>query len=332
MAVLNQLKSLGMKEYIKRTFREMRKFGFQEFMVHLLAEVGVLDYKRVYESRCKHYYYKLNENEYEKELKEWYSIRGGGDNLDAPKTFNGKIQWLKINDYMPIKTTLSDKYLVREWIKEKIGEKYLVELLGVYDTFDDINFEELPKQFVIKANHGSGMILVVKDKAALDLKHARKEVTRWMNTIFGYDGMEIQYFQIPRKILIEKYVEQMDGGLFDYKIYCFGGKPTFIQLIGDRDFVKHRAHEAFFDVNWNVMPFHHKYPLFERKIDKPENLAELITVAEKLSQGFKYVRVDLYIISGEIKFGEMTFTPSNGLGAWNPVEADYELGKMIELD
>lgn len=331
MAVLNQLKRLGIKEYMSRTFHELKKFGLSEFTVHLLAEIGVIDYKRVYGSRCKNYYYKLRESDYEKELREWYAIRGGNDNFDDPQTFNGKIQWLKIHDYMPIKTKLSDKYLVREWIKEKIGEKYLIELLGVYDNFEEINFEELPKKFVIKANHGSGMIIVVKDKASLDLKQARKEVTRWMNTVFGYDGMEIQYFQIPRKILIEKYVEQMDGGLFDYKIYCFNGKPTYVQLIGDRDFNRHCAHEAFFDVDWNIMPFHHKYPLFEREIEKPENLNELITVAKKLSEGFKYVRVDLYIIAGDIKFGEMTFTPSNGLGAWNPVEADYELGKMIEL-
>ena len=298
---------------------------------YLLTYVHIIDERQLYKRKLL-YYKKLDEMYYESELKEWYKMLGGHDDLDDPKSFNGKIQWLKIHDATPLKTKLADKYLVREWIKEKIGEKYLIELLGVYSGFSEIDFDKLPKQFVIKANHGSGMNIVVKDKMALNMKYVEKEITDWMNIVFGFEGMEIHYFDMPRKILVEKYIEEMNGNLFDYKIYCFNGEPKYIQVMGNRDFDKHTANEMFFDLDWNKMPFHHTQPEFELVVERPNKLKELIYVAKVLCEGFKYVRVDLYIINNEVKFGEMTFTPANGMGKWNPPEANYELGKLIALE
>lgn len=311
---------------------EIRKFGIGEILIHVFAKAGILKWNKVYEYRCRHYYDNLTSKDYETELREWWKEYGGGvGNIDLPRTFNEKIQWLKLYDTTPIKTRLADKYLVRDWVREKIGEEYLIDLLGVYDRFEEIDFEELPGQFVIKANHGSGMNIIVRNKQDLNMKYVKKETDRWMNTVFGYDGMEMHYFDIPRKILIEKFIEQIDGNLYDYKIHCFNGRPEYIQMIGDRDLGTHDAREAFFDLDWNMMDFHYSYPIYEHSIARPEKLDELLQIAGTLCRDFKYVRVDLYLIGDRIKFGEMTFTPANGNDQWDPPETDYELGKLIDL-
>ena len=310
---------------------ELKKFGINEVVLHILSRLGIVDKHRLYEAKCK-YYYKLSTSDYEHELKEWYSKNGGRDNIDDPQTFNGKIQWLKIHDSIPMKTTLADKYLVREWIKQKIGAQYLIDLLGIYDKFEEIDFNVLPSQFVIKANHGSGMNIIVKDKHAINMKYVKKQINQWMNTIFGYEGMETHYFNIPRKILIEEFIEQLNGDLYDYKIHCFNGQAKYIQLIGDRNLETHSAFEAFFDLDWNMKQFHYTYPKYKTKIEKPQKLTEMIKIANELCIGFKYVRVDLYLISEKIKFGEMTFTPANGMDKWDPPETDFELGRLLDLN
>lgn len=315
----------------KKKIFNYKRFGWKYIAAKILQKLHIVDEEKVDAIKMS-YYQSLEKQDYITELKEWYDCFVGGDDFEKPQTFNGKINWLKIHDVTPLKTKLADKYLVRDWVIQKIGGDYLIDLLGTYDDFSEIDFDELPQQFVIKANHGSGMNIVVKDKSALNMKYAKDETTRWMNTIFGYEGMEIHYFDIPRKILIEKYIEEMDGNLFDYKIYCFNGEPRYIQVMGNRDMVNKTANEMFFDLDWNKMPFHHTQPEFDFVIERPEKLDELIQVARVLCEGFKYVRVDLYIINNEVKFGEMTFSPANGMGEWNPPEVNYELGKLLDLN
>ena len=253
--------------------------------------------------------------------------------LDNPQSFNEKIQWLKLYDTTPLKTRLADKYLVRDWIKEKIGEKYLVPLLGVWDSFDEIDFDALPDTFVLKCNHGSGMNMVVKDKKAFDKKAAKVQFDEWMKSDFTFlNGFEMQYRDIPHKIIAEKFIEQMDENLLDYKIHVFGGEPKIIQVIGDRDLVHHTGKEAFFDLNWQPQDLmYHTYDMYEKMPSRPDNLGEMLNIARKLGTEFRYVRVDLYNIDGKILFGEMTFTPASGFGKWGGVQAKNSVGSWINV-
>lgn len=263
----------------------------------------------------------------------FYRCKGVKLNLSNPQTFDEKINWLMLHDATPLKTRLVDKYLVRNYIKEKIGEKYLVPLLGVWDCFDDIDFESLPQQFVLKLNNGSGMNMVVKNKDKLDVADAKKKFDYWMKTNFAYMGFEMQYRDVPQKIIAEQYIEQMDGNLFDYKMHCFNGKMEICQLIGNRNMVNHTAQQAFFDADWNRLnESEGTYPDYEKTPPKPDNWDEMKLVAEKLAAGFNYVRVDLYSIEGQIYFGEFTFTPLVGLHPnFSPKETDLRWGNLIKL-
>lgn len=276
------------------------------------------------------YYEDLFTNKYEKELKLWYKERTGEElNLQNPKTFNEKIQWMKLYDSTPLKTRLADKYLVREWVAEKIGEEYLIPLLGVWDSFEDIDFDKLPERFVLKANHGYNWNYIVKDKSTFDKNDARAKFAEWLNTNFAFKGLEIQYMNIPPKIIAEEYLENGDSDLYDYKVFCFGGKAESIMYLSER---KQGLKMAFFDLEWHKLPFTYSYPRNEADIAKPKNLDLLIKLAEKLSAGFPHVRVDFYILNdGSLKFGEMTFTTANGMCKWNPPEQNRIYGDLIKL-
>ena len=270
---------------------------------------------------------------YKKEIEDWYRnvSKNRYFNIDYPLTFNEKIQWLKLYDSTPIKTRLADKYLVREWVKEKIGEKYLIKLLGVYDTFDEIDFKKLPKQFVIKCNHGCGYNIIVKDKSKLDIKEAREKINAWMKENYAFRfGCELQYRDIKPKIIVEKYLENKKHNfLTDYKFYCFNGDPKYLQIISDRTEKEHKT--SFYDQNWTKQIFYDN--LFEEKVlEKPQNYQQMINLAQKLSQDFSYVRVDFYVLDdGTIKFGEMTFTPASGSMQWSSHHINCMLGKLIKL-
>lgn len=184
-------------------------------------------------------------------LKDWYLERIGQKlNLDNPRTFNEKIQWLKLYDNDNIKTRLADKYAVRDWVKEKIGERYLIPLLGVYDAPEEIEWDSLPNEFVIKCNHGSGWNIIIKDKNKINESEVKSKLSRWINTTYGLNGFELQYFNIPPKIIIEKKMEnEGHDELFDYKFWCFNGSAKYVQFVHDRFHggVKH----IVYDMNWN---------------------------------------------------------------------------------
>ncbi len=266
-------------------------------------------------------------------LSDWYVERTGNTlNLNNPQTFNEKIQWMKLYDSTPIKTRLADKYLVRDWVKERIGEEYLIPLLGVWDNFDDINFDELPNDFVLKCNHGCGYNIIVKDKSKLNIKNARKKINNWMNEDFAYKyGLELHYSPIQRKIIAEKYIENGEGDLYDYKFWCFDGKVQYIQFLSERN--TNGLKMAFYDTDWNKQDFAYTYPLDEKTMEKPDNLSEMIYLAENLSNGFNHVRVDFYRLNdGKIYFGEMTFTSCSGVSKWQPKNMDLVMGNLIALN
>lgn len=284
------------------------------------------------------YLYKIARNLDEKDylgfLVSYYKYYTGEIlDLKNPQTFNQKIQWLKLFDRNKLKTVLADKYLVRDWIKEKLGSEYLVPLLGVYDSINEIKYEKLPNQFVIKANHGSGMNIIIKDKTIINIKNITLQFNKWLkqNHAFLF-GLELQYKDIKPKIIIEEYIEQLDKNLLDYKIHCFNGEPRIIQVIGNRDYSSHSAEEAFFDTNWKPKELMYRtYKQYTILPNKPVNLDEMLHVARIISKEFIYVRVDLYNINSKIIFGEMTFTPMSGFGKWLNPNDNLLVGKMIKL-
>lgn len=271
---------------------------------------------------------------YVNELISWYKKRTGKNlNLNDPQTFNEKIQWSKLYDSTPIKTRLADKYLVRDWITEKIGNKYLIPLLGVYNSFEEIDFNKLPNQFVIKCNHGCGYNIIVKDKTKMNLKDIKIKLNKWLVENFALKyGLELHYRDIKPKIIIEQFIEnkKSKGDLYDYKFWCFNGKVYYIQFLSERNLDGLKM--AFYDKQWNKQNFTYSYPLDIKNIEKPSNLDEMIELAEKLSAEFNHVRVDFYRMDdGTIYFGEMTFTSASGTCKWNNEEINKKLGKLFIL-
>lgn len=306
---------------------------YKEYGIKYMAEKFLFDlHMRKSPPKLKYNFYKnLTPDKYEKELKLWYYRKTGRElDLNNTETFNEKIQWLKLYDSTPLKTKLADKYLVREWIKEKIGEKYLIPLLGVWDKFDDIDFEKLPNQFVLKANHGSGWNIIVKDKTKLDKKMAKKKFDEWLDRNYAFvSGLELHYLNIQPKIIAEKYIANLDGDIYDYRIFCFNGKPKYIWLDKGSGTSYHKRN--IYDLNWKLQNYRVTYPNFSEKIEKPKVLSEMLKCAEELAKGFIFVRVDFYYINTHVYFGEMTFTSQSGTGKWEDENENLHYGKLIKL-
>lgn len=316
---------------------QSRQFS-HEFNSLLEKQAKIFDSKvRELNAKCQALLYKIHKYCPDEKraiaLKDWfYEHTGEALDLDNPQTYNEKIQWMKLNDTTPLKTLLADKYAVRGWVKEKIGEQYLIPLLGAWDKFDDIDFNALPKKFALKCNHGSGYNVIVTDKSKLDLGLLRRRINTWMSEDYAFkSGFELQYSAIPRKIVAEKYIENNDRDLFDYKFWCFDGKVKYIQFLSERYTNANGAQMAFYDRGWNKLNFIVAHPLDDKTIKKPDNLESMIELAEKLSSGFNYVRVDFYDVNNKIYFGEMTFTPDSGQGKWEPEEMNLTIGRMIKL-
>ena len=249
-----------------------------------------------------------------------------------PKTFNEKLQWLKLYDRRPEYTTYVDKYKVREFIAKTIGEEYLIPLLGVWNNPDEIDFDKLPNQFVLKCNHDSGGLCICKDKSQFNIEEAKNKLRKSLNTDYYLEKREWPYKNVPRKIIAEKYME--DGletlSLRDYKFMCFDGKVKCSFVCSDRR-TKEGLHVTFFDLDWNILPFERHYPAMKNGIPKPLNYEKMIVLAEKLSKGIPFVRVDFYEIKGKIYFGELTFYPGSGFEEFSPLSADKWMGDFIKL-
>lgn len=267
------------------------------------------------------------------ELRDLYRLRTGEDiDIDHPKTFNQKMQWMKLYDNNPIKSELSDKYAVRKYVAEQVGEQYLVPLLGVWNSFDEIDFSELPDKFVLKCTHGSGMNLLVNDKSQFDIKAAKVRFEEWMRMNYAYSGFEMNYASIVPRIIAEKMLEMKDGteDIPDYKLMCFHGKVKCSFVCSER-FSPDGLKVTFYDTDWKVMPFERHYPRSRYPISKPENYDKMVELAEKLAVGLRFVRVDFYEVDGKIYFGELTFYPGSGVEEFTPAEWDKKLGDWICL-
>ncbi|MBO1871819.1 glycosyltransferase [Lachnoanaerobaculum sp. Marseille-Q4761] len=262
--------------------------------------------------------------------KEYLKVFGNILDWNNLRTYTEKMQWEKIYDKNPIKTTLTDKYAVREWVEGKIGKDYLIPLIGVWDSFDNIDFDLLPKQFVLKTNHGTGTNLIVKDKYKINMRRAKRMFDDWMKTDYAFtNSLQLHYRDIKRKIIAEKYLETNLGELQDYKFLCFDGKPCFCWV----DLGRYSKHtRTVFDMNWKLQPWTQaSYGIANYDIPMPKNFDMMIDIANILSKGFSHVRVDLYNIDGKIYFGEMTFTNGSGLDPIIPKEYDKVLGDYWKL-
>lgn len=247
-------------------------------------------------------------------------------NIQHPKRFNEKIHWLKMHPCAKNGAILADKYRVREYIANSIGEEYLVPLLGVWESADNIDFDLLPNQFALKVNHGSGMNIICTDKSKLNINQTRKKLTGWLKTNPYYISREWQYKDVPARIICEKFLEY---DIMDYKFFCFNGEPKFVQV----DIARFTNHtRVFFDMDWQVAPFTMLYKIPEQLPQVPKQFGEMKQLAKKLSQGIDFVRVDLYINNDKVYFGEITLHPEGGTGIFKSDEYDYVLGSMITLN
>ncbi|MGX5522828.1 ATP-grasp fold amidoligase family protein [Bacillus toyonensis] len=251
--------------------------------------------------------------------------------IDNPITFNEKLQWLKLYDRNPLYTQLVDKYEVRKYISNIIGERYLIPLLGVYEKFSDIDFDKLPSQFVLKCTHDSGGLVVCKDKNTLDMESAERKINRSLKRNYYYLQREWPYKDVKPRIICEKYMlDESNEELKDYKFLCFNGKVqcSFVCLNRGK---KEGLNVDFYDLNWNPMPFIRQYPNSGQKINKPKNYDQMIEFAELLSKDFPFVRVDFYEVNGNLYFGELTFYPGSGLEKFSPEKYDEIFGDWMKL-
>lgn len=287
---------------------------------------------------------------------QYWAIMGKRLRLNPPIDFNEKLQWLKLHYRNPLMVTCADKWAVREFVKKRIGEKYLAECIGAYDDVEKIPLAELPSQFVLKATHGSGWNIICPDKAKIDWNLAKRKMRKWLKSDFSKNGREWQYHEIKPQIICEKFLIDPEAPVLrDYKLFTFKGETKYIWV----DFTEnadgsHGAHveqevgysnpkvaegcvryRNIYDAQWNFMEGRGSlYPCKDTaSIKKPECLNEMIEVARKLACDFPQCRVDLYVLGGKrIVFGELTFTSGNGCNAFYPQSFNDELGSYIDLE
>ena len=255
-------------------------------------------------------------------------------NLKNPQRFTEKLQWYKMNYRNPVMHQCVDKYLVREYVKSKGLESILVPLIGKFDSLDQIKWDILPDQFVIKTTHGGGglNVIVCDDKSKLSMDDVKKKIVFDPHSVMENGlGREWAYYGLNFGIVVEELLinrENPAAGINDYKIFCYGGHAKYIIVDVDR-YIGHKRN--FYDRDWNNLHVTSDCPASDREIERPDNLDEMLRVAERLSEDFPYVRVDLYSVDGKVYFGELTFYPWSGYVQYTPDEADFWFGKDFEL-
>lgn len=269
----------------------------------------------------------------EKFLRKLYGLRMGKElNLEHPQTFSEKLQWLKLNNRQPIMCDMVDKVEAKKYVANLIGEEYIIPTLGVYNSVDEIDFETLPNQFVLKCTHDSGGLVICKDKSKLDIVAAKKKLAQSLKRNYYYQNREWPYKNLTPRIIIEQYMEDESGyELKDYKFFCFDGEVKALFIASDRGAENEETKFDFFDADFNHLPFTNGHPNASREINKPAGFEEMKQLAAKLSVGYPHLRVDFYDINGKIYFGELTFYHWSGTMPFEPEEWDYTFGSWIKL-
>lgn len=265
-------------------------------------------------------------------LKVYYRLAMGKPlNLDNPQTFTEKIQWLKLHNTAPLYSKMVDKYQVRQIVAAKIGESYLIPLLGVYNSFEEIKLEELPEKFVLKTTHDSGNVVVCTDKKALDWVSAKTKLTKALKVNYFYYSREYPYKNAIPRIVAESFIETDTPqlGLLDYKFFCFHGEPKFVLVVSSRG---QETRNNFFDLDFKPFEVKGGFIPSDYEIQKPDNFQEMIKIAQELSKGLIHVRIDLYNIAGKIYFGEYTFHHNGGLTKFEDENEDVRWGNLIQIN
>lgn len=247
--------------------------------------------------------------------------------LENPKTFNEKLQWLKLYDRNVMYKNMVDKIEVKKIVSEKIGEKYIIPTIAIFNDFDEIDFKSLPTKFVIKCSHDSGGLEIVNNKENINIKKLKKKINKSFKSNYFYSCREWPYKDIKPRIIIEKNIGK---NLNDFKIFCFNGEPKFTLVCSNRK--GNFKNTNFYDTNWNLLPFtRSNHANDKNELKKPKNYNEMLSIAKKLSQGIPFVRVDLYNLDGCIYFGELTFYPSGGFEGFKPEKWDKIIGDMVDI-
>ena len=256
-------------------------------------------------------------------------------NLDNPQTYNEKLQWLKIHDRKPIYTTMVDKYEAKRFISNTVGEQYVIPTLGVWNQFDEIEFEKLPDQFVLKTTHDSGSVVIIKNKKLFipdnkELDDAKKKLEKSLSKNYYYEGREWPYKNVVPRIIAEKYLTDYssENALTDYKFFCFDGIPRIVYISHDK---AKDPRTDFFDMEFNHLPIRMRDPQADVLPTRPECFEEMKVISRKLSQGIPHLRVDFYQINGTVYVGELTFYHNSGFSLVEPREWNLRLGSWIDI-
>ena len=251
-------------------------------------------------------------------------------NLDNPQTFSEKIQWLKLYDRKPIYTNMVDKYDAKQYVANIIGEEHIIRTLAIYNDLEEINFDALPDQFVLKFTHDSGGVVICKDKSKLNKQAALKTLKKSICSSYFWRTREWPYKNVKPRIIAEEYMEDEFGELRDYKFFCFDGQVKYMFIATDRTKNTDTCFD-FFDADFNHLPFVQGHPNAKQMPAKPKAFEDMKYLAEKLSKGIPCLRVDLYEVNGKVYFGELTFSHFSGMVPFVPEEWDYTFGKYIKL-
>ena len=265
-------------------------------------------------------------------LKRMYRIQMGRElNLENPQTYTEKLQWLKLNDHRPEYTRMVDKFAAKEYVAEKIGSEYVIPLLGVWDRVEDIDFEKLPQQFVLKTTHDSGGLVICKDKAKLDIPAAKRKLRHFQKRNYYDHNREWPYKHVLHRIIAEGYMEDTaQGELRDYKFFTFGGEPKVLYIAQGRGRGEPTVAD-FFDMEFNHLPFTIDHDMATMPPEKPKNFELMKKLAATLSEGTPQLRVDFYEVDGKVYFGEMTFFHCSGMEAFHPESWDQKFGDWVIL-
>lgn len=287
--------------------------------------VNYIKYRRLHSDYGRN----LSDEQY---IKEIFKLELGRDlDLTEPKTFNEKMQWLKLYDRKPEYTIMVDKYLSKQYVADRIGDEYVVPLYGVWDKFDDIDFDTLPEQFVLKTTHDCGGVVICRDKSKFDKEVAGKKIKKSLANNYYWHVREWPYKDVVPRVIAEKYMQDGDSQCLPvYKFLCFGGRAAIVQTI-QNDKMPNETID-YFDRDWNLLDLRQNYPNSKTPLKKPENFEEMLNIADRLAKEREsFLRVDLYHINGKIYFSEFTFFSDAGMAKFNPSDWDYTFGSWIKL-
>lgn len=287
--------------------------------------------------KLQHYIERANERGMLNWLPDTYCLRliywarlGKRLNLKNPRTYNEKLQWLKVHNRKPVYNRMVDKYEAKQYIAEKIGEAYTIPTLGVWERFEDIDVASLPDRFVLKCTHDSGGLVVVRDKAQMDLAAAKSKIEKSLKTNYYYHGREWPYKDVKPRILAESYVEDPElKELRDYKFYCFQGVPRLMAIFCGRSAGATTA--DYFDMSFQPVDLTWGYAKAEKTPAKPENFEKMQEFAALLSKDVPALRVDFYEVNGKVYVGELTFFDGSGFDVIQPIEWDERMGSWLDL-